>query len=219
MAWPSMVVVNCGNALRRASWARQSKPVRQYSASPAGSRAGRRGSSPSTGERRPASGCAASRLGEVVQGGLRDVDAERRIVRSGGVRHGVNLPFIAERIRSSMCGQTSPHVDDLDQAAALAGPAAARRDLVGRRAGRGLGRHHAHRAQRRRPAARAGLSRCTPRPAWRAATGWAPAPRCRRCCSTRRRRSRSPSACAPPPPAPSPASRRPRCGRWPSWSR
>ena len=53
----------------------------------------------------------------------------------------------------------------------------------------------------------------------RAATGSARARRCRRCCSTTTRRSRSRSGCARPPPARSPASRRPRCGRWPSSSR
>ena len=54
---------------------------------------------------------------------------------------------------------------------------------------------------------------------WPAATGSAPAARCRRCCSTTRRRWRSRSACAPPRAARSPASRRRRCGRWPSCSR
>ena len=33
IVWPSMVVVNCGKALSRASWARQSNPRAQYSAS------------------------------------------------------------------------------------------------------------------------------------------------------------------------------------------
>ena len=44
-----------------------------------------------------------------------------------------------------------------------------------------------------------------------AATGWAPAPRCRRCCSTTTRRSPSPSGCARGRRRGRRASRRPRC--------
>ena len=74
-----------------------------------------------------------------------------------------------------------------------------RRDWPGQRAGRAARGVAADDPPRRRAAAPARLpGRVDDRPGGRLPAR-APAPRCRRCCSTTTRRSRSPSACAPRP--------------------
>ena len=102
---------------------------------------------------------------------------------------------------------------------AAARPAAAAPVLDRDRAGRRARRHRPLGAPRRRAAAGAGLPRARDPRAWAAATGSAPAPGCRRCCSTTTRPSPPPSRCAWPAAAPSPARPKPPCGRWPSSTR
>ena len=95
--------------------------------------------------------------------------------------------------------------------AALAAPDATR--MAGQRAGRAARRSPRAPCAATSTGCASWATRSRRRWARRAATGWSPAPRCRRCCSTTTRRSRSRSACGPPPASRSPASRRRRCGR------